>query len=102
MLIPPAAFWTPSTDSTFSSSPAGRVALDSGMSKLPSKASFGCTVTSTPALASAKIPSKALSTDPFSMKVPAIIATPSRIAKAVSAARSLRAPRPRRASAGKV
>ena len=52
-----------------------------------------------PSFALAKMSSKAVSSDPFSMKVPATIATPSRIANAVRAARSFRAASPRSASA---
>ena len=96
--MPPDAFSTPSTAADLlEPATRGSAAPDSGRSKPLSKADFGCTVTSTPALASAKMSSKALSTDPFSMKVPATIATPSMIASAVSAARSFREASPRSA-----
>ncbi|CAA9488065.1 MAG: hypothetical protein AVDCRST_MAG65-1852 [uncultured Solirubrobacteraceae bacterium] len=64
----------------------------------PPKVSGGVTTTSMPALASRWMSAKARAIWSVSTKVPETIATPSRMASAVSAERSLRWASPRRAS----
>jgi hypothetical protein len=94
--IEPAAAATPLTASTRGSKSAARAG--GSPPRESSTVSFGLTVTSVRLFALWKMSSNELLIVSVSIRVPAIIATPKKIASAVRLARSLRDARPRRLS----
>ncbi len=94
LLTPPSAWATPGSCRTSSTSDSSSVGSETPLPSDRSNADLPVMTTFEPSRTSVKIWSKALSIESVRTYVPLIIATPSTIARAVSAVRSFRVNRP--------